>query len=375
MKESSKIKVLHFTQVSGGIATYLEHIFRYIDQRRFELILVCPLERESLVVLAKQYNITLIPLNLKWNISPIHDLINLVKLVKIVSLTKPHIIHSHSSKAGMLSRMARPFLNAKVVYTPNAYAYLGKPKFTRNVFFLLEKMAIPFTDVLLASSKSEMKRSLEELKFSKSKVLLYPNSVEALAVNASDDLSHDGIKVITTVGRFVMQKNPLMFLKVCKKILENRKDVIFQIIGSGYDDQLLPEAKEFISQNHLEPYIRILSWMDRQTLLAKISQTDVFVMTSIFESFGYVAAEAQMLNIPVVATNVDGLNEIVENDVTGYLVAPEDVATMATKVLYLLENPNVCKEMGNKGRNRMEKIFNVKENINLLESVYDQIAG
>ena len=76
--------------------------------------------------------------------------------------------------------------------------------------------------------------------------------------------------------------------------------------------------------------------MDRADLLSTLRNTDVFVMTSAFESFGYVAAEAQMLEVPVVATNVDGFNEIIESGVTGYLVEPGDVDGMTEKINKIL---------------------------------------
>ena len=268
----------------------------------------------------------------------------------------------------MVARLASIFYNPKIVYTPNAFAYLGRRRLKKLLLVLIETMAIPFTDVLLASSKSEANRALNDLHFPKKKVEVYPNSIEILPVDS--DYTKTGIKKITTVGRLVNQKNPLMFLRVCKIITDTRNDVMFQIIGAGFEDKLKHKINDFIEKNNLTDKISILPWTDRLNFLQMLKDTSVFVMTSAFESFGYVAAEAQMLQIPVVATNVDGLNEIVENNVTGFLVELNDAQEMAEKILFLIDNPEQAQEMGCKGRLRIEKLFDIRNNIKILEKFY-----
>jgi len=264
------------------------------------------------------------------------------------------------------------FYKQTTFYTPNAYAYLGKSGLSRSFFLNVEKSAIPFTDILLAASNSEAKRSINDLKFPEKKVKVYPNSIEILPLK--EKVENKERKIITMVGRLVNQKNPMMFAKVCKEVTDVRNDVFFQIIGAGFDDQLKTQVEDYISENNLTEKISIIKWMSRSDLLTTIRNTDVFVMTSAFESFGYVAAEAQMLEVPVVASNVDGLNEIVENNSTGYLVDPNDVGSMAQKIVYILDNPDKGKEMGKLGRIRVSKLFNIKENIKLLEGFYMDYA-
>jgi glycosyltransferase involved in cell wall biosynthesis len=370
MASCAKTKILHVTQVGGGIQTYLDFIFNNIDRDKFELILVCPSDKASLIKMADNYNVTHYNLNLEWQISPLKDLRSIVSFAKLVKEIKPDIVHAHSSKAGMIARLASLFFRAPVAYTPNAFAYLGKQGIGRRVFTLIEKLAIPFTDVLLAASKSEAARASNDLAFPKKKIDVYPNSIEILPLEG--EVEKSGKKLITTAGRLVYQKNPLMYLKVCKLVTDVRDDVLFQIVGAGFEDTLKGQIDEFIQANALENKISIIHWMDRPTLLKTIQSSDVFVMTSAFESYGYVAAEAQMLEVPVVATNVDGLNEIVENDVTGYLVESDDAKTMADKILYLLDNPDHGRSLGKNGRLRIKKLFDIKDNIKILEQFYDK---
>jgi hypothetical protein len=116
MDKPPKIKVLHITQVGGGIETYLVQIFNNIDREKFELILAAPPDRTALAKMAGIYNVTFYPIKLKWQISPIHDIISIFSILRLERKLKPDIIHTHSSKAGMIARLASLFFKSTVFY-------------------------------------------------------------------------------------------------------------------------------------------------------------------------------------------------------------------------------------------------------------------
>ncbi|AMR34058.1 hypothetical protein A0256_22720 [Mucilaginibacter sp. PAMC 26640] len=372
MIKSEKIRVLHISQVQGGIETYIEQIINNIDQSRFEIMLACPAQRESIIKMVNRYKVPYINLEIKIEISPLGDLKSIYDTVKLVKRLKPDIIHAHSSKAGMTTRLAAMFFKPKVLYTPNAYAYLGQKGLKRKILLWIERMAIPFTDFLLAASESEARRSKIDVGFPDKKVVVYPNSIEILPQNEIQELPPKAFKMITMVGRLVDQKNPMMFLRVCKIVTGLRDDIRFQIVGAGFDDKWKDELERYIAENHLENKVSILSWKSRPELLQTIRETNVFVMTSNFESFGYVIAEAQMLEVPVVATDVDGLNEIIRNDVTGYLIGVDDDALMAEKILSVIDNKEKTRTMVKLGRERVSQLFDIKKNIKILEQFYTE---
>lgn len=373
MNNNQKIRILHLTQVSGGIETYLSHIFTYLNRDAYELLLVCADERKSLIKMAEEKCVRVFPIKMKWKISPVSDFMTIIALVKLLKHLKPQIIHAHSSKAGVIARISGIFYKAKIIYTPNAYAYLGFSGFKRSVFLSIERIMIPFTDCLLASSESEKTRSINDVKFPSSKVLVYPNSIEPQVANDNLEIVIEPNSlpfIITTVGRLVKQKNPMMFVAVCKAVAEKRKNVIFKLIGIGFDDQYKMQLEEYILDNKLTDSVLLQSWMSKAELHYNISKSHIFIMTSLFESFGYVAAEAQLLGKPVVATNVDGLNEIVDNNNTGYIVELDDVATMAKRIIHLMDNPALRKQMGEAGKKRMLMKFNIERNIQYLDVAY-----
>lgn len=373
MGKHKKTVVLHITQVQGGIQTYIEQIYKNIDKDRFELEIACPKEQESLIQFAVNNNIKWHPLKLKWRISPFSDVLSVLRIIRLVKKTNPNIIHAHSSKAGFVTRMASVFIKPTVLYTPHAYAFLSGNGLKEKAYLCLEKLARPFTDVLLACSKSEYNRSVKDVKFSPSKISVFQNSID-IPTFTKVEREHTETPIITTVGRLVFQKNPLMFLQVCKLLKDNNVNAKFQIIGAGFDDKMKEEVDLYMKKNNLHDSIKVFNWINRQDLIEKIRHTDVFVMTSVFESFGYVAAEAQALEIPVVCTNVDGLNEIVIDKETGFLVDTNDVEKMAEKISWLLENSEAAKEMGKAGRLHILNKFNILNNINILENIYQKHA-
>ncbi|RWY48104.1 glycosyltransferase [Mucilaginibacter gilvus] len=372
MTNPDKIKVLHISQVQGGIETYIEQIITNIDRNRFEVMLACPAQRESIIKMVNKYNVPYINLEITIEIAPLSDLKSIIETIKLVRRLKPDIIHAHSSKAGMTTRLASIFFKPKVFYTPNAYAYLGQKGLKRKVLLWIEKLAIPFTDFLLAASQSEARRSKVDVGFPDRKVVVYPNSIEILPQRDEPVVAPKNFKMITMVGRLVDQKNPMMFLRVCKLVTDLRNDIRFQIVGAGFDDKWKDALEQYIAENHLEEKINILSWKSREELLQTIRETDVFVMTSMFESFGYVVAEAQMLQVPVVATNVDGLNEIIQDGVTGYLIEVDDDQSMADKILAVIDDSVKTADMVKKGRERVSDLFDIKTNIKILEQFYTE---
>jgi glycosyltransferase involved in cell wall biosynthesis len=372
MTGSSKIRVLHISQVQGGVETYIEQIINNIDRDRYELIVACPEMRQSLIKMAGKYDVPYINLENTIEISPVNDLKSILATIKLVRTLKPDVIHAHSSKAGMITRIASVFFKTKVLYTPHAFAYLGKQGIKRTFFLLVEKIAKPVTDLILATSYSEAARATNDVGFSEKKVITCPNSIEILPERTRKEKT-DRI-MITMVARLVDQKNPMMFLRVCKIVTQARDNVFFQIVGAGFDDKWKTDLENYIADNRLEDKMAILSWKSRAELLQTLRETDVFVMTSLFESFGYVVAEAQMLHVPVVATDVDGLNEIIENNITGYLVNVNDDAAMAEKILAVIDDDHKTDDMVKKGRERVSKLFNVKNNIKILEQFYDEHA-
>ena len=103
-------------------------------------------------------------------------------------------------------------------------------------------------------------------------------------------------------------------------------------------------------------------------------QAHVFVMPTIFEGFGWVFIEAMSAGLPVIATNINAIPEMVKEGETGFLIQPGDRADLAAKLRILQENPALCRQMGEKGRKIVEQTFNVQTHCQTLENIFQEIT-
>lgn len=144
------------------------------------------------------------------------------------------------------------------------------------------------------------------------------------------------------VGRLDTPKNPIMLLNVAHKVIQQYPDTEFTIVGDGekYED-----CKRFIDKNNLSDNIRLEGWQNDVSPYYK--DCDIFIMTSIYEAFGLIFLEAGYNKLPTIATNVEGIPEVVLHGKTGLLSDLNDVDAMTKNALFLIEHPDIRSVMGN----------------------------
>lgn len=152
--------------------------------------------------------------------------------------------------------------------------------------------------------------------------------------------SQNVIKILF-VGRLDNQKNPLMLLAVAKEVVKRYPGVMFTIVGDG---EQYVKCKDYIYNNNLCNNVFLAGWQNDVQLYYK--SHDVFIMTSIYEAFGLIFLEAGFHHLPTVATDVEGIPEVVLHEKTGLLSPPNDIPAMIANVCFLIEHEDVRKRMG-----------------------------
>ena len=368
-----KIRILHITQSVGGIETYIDMLLRYLEPAKFECSLICPDQEGTLAEKALSYDVPVHILPMVRSIKPWRDLRHYIEIKRLIRSIRPNIVHVHSSKAGVLGRMAASSIGIPCLYTPHAFAFLGRTGFTYWLFVSIERFMRPRTSRLVATSLSEANRATNEVGFSEDRVPIFSDSIEVEDYLHKEIPDNPNPPQVIMVGRLINQKNPEMFVRVAHRVRQHRPDVHFKIIGSGYQEFLREKVDAQIRELNFEQSLEIVPWLPRNELLDTLARTTVLAVPSRFESFGYVAAEAGMLQKPVVATNVDGLKDIIADGSSGILVDSNDDAAMAEKIVELLGNPALRKRMGQAGRKRVEEHFNITRNIRKIEAVYADV--
>ena len=370
---AQRTKVLHITCVGGGIHTYLDLIFKYL---KVENVLICPPGLVSLIKTSNKLGVPIHELEMKWKISPYHDIISIYKIVRLVRKLRPDVIHAHSSKAGVLSRLGSLFFKTPVIYSPHALAFLGAPSTKKRFFFFIERVMVFITDFVMACSESEKIRLKRSLNFGDSQIKLFNNSIEIPILKDQSFVRKRKIPTIINVGRLVKQKDPLLFVEIANELVNvHGSQIKFKMIGLGFQDELYEPIIELIKQYNLDEHIELVDWMSKENLMVELNQANLILMTSEFESFGYVVAEAACLETPAVCAMTDGLCDIVQNQKTGFLVKSRQAADFANQVLELLNNEELEMNMGIAARKFVTSRFDIKKNAPLLEDIYCSIAN
>lgn len=118
--------------------------------------------------------------------------------------------------------------------------------------------------------------------------------------------------------------------------------------------------------------VEFLGWVTHSQIPKFLSKLDIFVMPSIgtSETFGVSACEASAMELPVIASKVGGLPEVVKHNETGLLVAPKDTKAIANAIITLIKSPKMRRRMGKKGRALVKRYYNWQENVKEMENLY-----
>lgn len=353
--------------------TYLLHLLGHLDRRRFEPFLICPANSGTLNKKARKLGIEVKNVQLERSISPISDFMSLVKIVKEIRRINPGLIHLHSSKAGVIGRIAAALTSKVTIYTPHAYAYLGASGLMRLFYLAIEKALRPLTNYLIASGLSEKVRSVEEVGY-RPEMITYASLFELLMEMPKEVSSQAASSLVLMIGRLNYQKNPEMFVRAARVVAERIPNACFKIVGSGFQEYHGEVAKKLISSLGLKKKFEIVKWMDRKSLFQIMGKAAIIVVPSRYESLGYAVLEAMFIGKPVVATRVDAIKVAVIDGTTGYLVELDDDQAMAERIIQLLDDASLREKMGRAGRKWVAKHFNIAKNIRKIETVYVDVC-
>ncbi|MDD5680056.1 MAG: glycosyltransferase [Candidatus Omnitrophica bacterium] len=186
------------------------------------------------------------------------------------------------------------------------------------------------------------------------------------------EMNFNSDQLVGMVGRIVKGKGQREFILAAKAVLEKRPKTKFVIIGdsAGTADGYMGEIRTLVRERGLEGNITLTGW--RKDMKDIMADLDVLVQatTTFPEGFGLTIIEAMALSKPVIATDIPGPSDIVDDGRTGFLVPAGDIASMARQMLCLLEDGELCRKMGSEGRRLVEKKFDVRNTVQNIEAIY-----
>ncbi len=308
------------------------------------------------------------------NIHPVKDVLAMLDLYRLFQHEKPDVVHTHSSKAGILGRWAAWLAGVPLIYhTAHGFGFNEDQHVLRKTFFIwLERRTKKITTQMVVVSRSNERTAQKHRILRTDEAILCRDAIsldEFLepATRSQKQSSWgvpDGKTVVGMVACLKPQKCPADFVDVAAEILRNRNDVHFVMAGDG---ELRSEVEDRIKHHGITSHVSLLGW--QRDMPEVYRNLDIMVLTSLWEGLPCVFSEAMASELPIVATNVDGAAEAIVNGETGFLHERHDIEGMARSVNTLLSDPTMRKTMGKNGRSRVAE-FDINTAVAVLENSY-----
>jgi glycosyltransferase involved in cell wall biosynthesis len=370
--EQKRILIAIPVLLLGGTEIHTLSLVRILVEAGYRVMVCCYYEFDNSVVAQfKEAGADVILLRLdrsdsRFGINKIKELIH--SLVTLFREYRPDIVHVQYLAPGLI-----PIIAARIARVPTVFATVH---IAGSIAYGLKAKLLLRTAAKLTTAFICVSQGVERFWFGNShlfqpgkpvndrKHFTIYNAVDVEKIERiignfeRQQLKHNlgitGRPVIGFVGRLTKQKGVTLLLDAIPEIRKNFPNVVTVIAGDGPEkDTLNRKAVNLgISNNVLW-----LGAMPREEVLKLYRIMDVFVMPSLYEGFGLTAAEAMAAGIPVIGTNVDGLNEVVNDHETGFLIPVSDVDTLISQVLLLLKDSNLALKMGELGRERIRTLF------------------
>jgi len=362
----TKLNVLQLTTDSkiGGAENVVLWLARGINKKIFNISICCLAPKGPLFDEANKEGIAIYSLELKywW------DLFKAFKLIKLLKDKQIHILHSHLFHANILSRIIGRLAGVPIIISTEHI--MGLEAKWRLV---LNKLTSKWVTRYIAVSFAVGGFLKDKVGIGQYKISVVQNGIDPKEhLTKENMLSEFGFtnmdKIVGTVARIHKQKGHRYLLYAVKDVIRIFPDTKFLIIGDGP----LKNKMEKLSFD-LQISNNVIFTGFRNDVLNIMSIFDIFVLPSLWEGLPITILEAMSMKKSVVATNVSGNSEIVEDSISGILVAPGQPAQLAQAIIRLLNDETLRIKMGEAGRRKIVEHFNLDRMIGETTLIYKEL--
>ncbi|MFC2140284.1 glycosyltransferase family 4 protein [Candidatus Auribacterota bacterium] len=328
----------------------------------------------------KKYNLLFIQ-ELVREINPVKDLIALFKLYRLFRREKYDIVHTHSSKAGVIGRLAAFLAGLKViVHTIHGLPFHPYQQRLINLLYIfLEKISGLVTHKIITvcdamTAKAVAAKVAKEDKFitiysglELKSLLDFPKEKYQAEIRDRYNIA-EGDLVVAKIARLFYLKGHDHLIRVAKEIVEKLPQVKIMLIGDGL---LKEELQQKIKELGLKQNFIFTGLVTPQEIPKLLSVVDLVVHCSLREGLARVLPQALALRIPAISFDIDGAGEVIFDNKTGFLVPPKDEALLRQRILEILENEELRKKMADGGPKVVDPIFRKEYMVAEIEKLYN----
>ncbi len=344
-------RILHVTECTkGGVPLFIRRVSEGLSGD-FSFDIVCPPSSELFVQPPGGARIHTVDMARQPH--PLRDVIAALGVRRIIRSAYYDAVHLHSSKAGIIGCLAKPWIEAPMIYTPHglrSFAYPDKSPL-KSIARVVEKWICRSVGNVVAVSIEEASEVVRSDIAPAEKVTVIENGVDLEDMSAAATISRADIGVpqdaylVGTVGRLQAQKDPVLFVQAASSIADRIPGAHFVMVGDG---PLESVVRQHIAREHLAGRFHLLGWRADATDILKLF--DVFVLTSRYEGMPFVLLEAAAAGLPLVSTNVPGAQSLIDDGFSGLLAAAGDAEVIGAHLVALHSDKTLRLELGNAAR-------------------------
>jgi glycosyltransferase involved in cell wall biosynthesis len=318
---------------------------------------------------------------LQRNISPLNDLKAFYCIYKKLKSGNYDIVHTHSSKAGIIGRIAAKAAKVPVIiHTIHGLPFHNyQSKFIHYLYVKAERIGATLSDKLITVSNLIISKALNEKVGTADKFVTVRSGFEMeefikAPVNSAKlkeklNLSDNNI-VIGKIARFSRLKGHQYILKVIPDVIKEVPNAIFLFVGSG---ELLGEYEKKVKELGIEKNVRFAGLVKNEDIPEYIKIIDIVVHTSLLEGLARIFPQSMAAQKPVVSFNIDGAPEVIIDGETGFLVDPEDCYGLTQKIIKLAKDKEMRERFGKKGKEIVMSEWNIESMVKGIDKVYKEL--
>lgn len=341
----------------GGAEKQLFELVKNIDEKFFEPVVISLNSGDLWAERIREIGVKLIELDRKKSF----EMKRLCNLVKILKEIRPAIVHSFLFSANSYGRIASILAGAPVLIASERSL---PDKDGNKLQVLINKTLGWFSHAIVCNSQSASDVLIRKYRFNPKKIFTIHNGMDGSLVCRPKTLSKKN-KLIGTVGRLTPEKNHMLFLDAARILLNTHKNLRFIIVGGG---PLRGELEKYSKLIGIDDKVEFTG--DRRDVDNLLREMDVFILTSAYEGLSNAIMEAMLSGLPVIATDVGGNGELVENGITGFLSPAGDAEALARKAEFLVEDEKMSRIMGENGRKVMLTEFSIFKMVSITQDLY-----
>lgn len=384
---TSPIRVLHIITrmiVGGAQENTLLSVVGLDAMPEYDVTLISGIDKGregELLSQARETSHLIVLPEMGRNINPFSDLVAFWKLYRLIKAGRYHIVHTHSSKAGVLGRISAWLAGTPIiVHTLHSLVFHDyQPWIVNRSWRIVKKICAPITDYFISVSEVIAEKAIaagidkpEQFRtvYSGMELDWFLNAkFDAAKVKAEFGIPPDA-PVVGKIARLFPLKGHDQLMDAAPEIVKRIPNVIFFLIGDGMLlEPLQKRAKEY---GILENFV-FAGLIDRTRIPEMISAMDVVVHTSLREGLARVLPQSLAMGKPCVSFDIDGAREVVINDYTGYLVEAFDSTGLARAIARLLEDEQLRLKFGENGRRHVDPNFRTDKMVADISEVYQML--